>query len=127
MKKIYKRDLQKQQKDLNESINEGMYTASQLTNMLLDDIRKGIRGIHAPDEKELKTLALKRLKMKRVMKRDIQDTINGWENSLADARKDKIREYMFSDVKATKGKIPESFEYVAESVSEKFARLRPNL
>ena len=121
------KDLQKQQKDLNESINEGMYTASQLTNMLLDDIRKGIRGIHAPDEKELKTLALKRLKMKRVMKRDIQDTINGWENSLADARKDKIREYMFSDVKATKGKIPESFEYVAESVSEKFARLRPNL
>lgn len=121
------KDLQQQQKDLNESINEGMYTASQLTNMLLDDIRKGIRGIHVPDEKELKTLALKRLKMKRVMKRDIEDTINGWENSLADARKDKIREYMFSDVKATKGKIPESFDYVAESVSEKFARLRPNL
>jgi len=122
------KDLQQQQKDLNESINEGMYTADQLTNMLLDDIRKGIRkGIQAPDEKELKTLALKRLKMKRVMKRDIEDTINGWENSLADARKDKIREYMFSDVKATKGKIPESFEYVAESVSQKFARLRSNL
>mgnify|MGYP003655640481 CR=1 FL=1 len=125
------KDLQQQQKDLNESfefIDEGMYTADQLTNMLLDDIRKGIRkGIQAPDEKELKTLALKRLKMKRVMKRDIEDTINGWENSLADARKDKIREYMFSDVKATKGKIPESFDYVAESVSQKFARLRKTL
>ena len=30
-------------------------------------------------------------------------------------------------MKATKGKIPESFEYVAESVSEKFARLRKTL
>ena len=111
-----------------EFIDEGMYTADQLTNMLLDDIRKGIRkGIQAPDEKELKTLALKRLKMKRVMKVDIEDTINGWEKSLADARKDKMREEMFSFVKATKGKIPESFEYVAESVSQKFARLRSNL
>ena len=111
-----------------EFIDEGMYTADQLTNMLLDDIRKGIRkGIQAPDEKELKTLALKRLKMKRVMKVDIEDTINGWEKSLADARKDKMREKMFSFIKTTKGKIPESFEYVAESVSEKFARLRSNL
>ena len=111
-----------------EFIDEGMYTADQLTNMLLDDIRKGIRkGIQAPDEKELKTLALKRLKMKRVMKVDIEDTINGWEKSLADARKDKMREKMFSFIKTTKGKIPESFEYVAESVSDKFARLRSNL
>ena len=31
--------------------------------------------------------------MKRVMKRDIEDTIK--VKSLADARKDKIREYMF--------------------------------
>ena len=111
-----------------ESIDEGMYTADQLTNMLLDDIRKGIRkGIQAPDEKELKTLALKRLKMKRVNKVDIEDTINGWEKSLADARKDKMREKMFSFIKTTKGKIPESFDYVAESVSDKFARLRSNL
>ena len=111
-----------------ESIDEGMYTASQLTGMLIDDIRKGIRkGIQAPDAKELKELALKRLKMKRVNKVDIEDTINGWEKSLADARKDKMREEMFSFVKATKGKIPESFEYVAESVSQKFARLRSNL
>ena len=111
-----------------EFIDEGMYTADQLTNMLLDDIRKGIRkGIQAPDEKELKTLALKRLKMKRVMKVDIEDTINGWEKSLADARKDKMREKMFSFIKTTKGKIPESFEYVAESVSDKFARLKSNL
>ena len=111
-----------------ESIDEGMYTASQLTGMLIDDIRKGIRkGIQAPDEKELKELALKRLKMKRVNKVDIEDTINGWEKSLADARKDKMREKMFSFIKTTKGKIPESFEYVAESVSDKFARLRSNL
>jgi len=111
-----------------EFIDEGMYTADQLTNMLLDDIRKGIRkGIQAPDEKELKELALKRLKMKRVNKVDIEDTINGWEKSLADARKDKMREKMFSFIKTTKGKIPESFEYVAESVSDKFARLRSNL
>ena len=104
-----------------ESLVEGMYTAGQLTDMLLDDIRKGTRkGIHTPDAKELKTLALKRLKMKRVAKVDIEDTINGWEASLADARKDKRREDML-------GKIPESFEYVAESVSEKFARLRSNL
>ena len=104
-----------------ESLVEGMYTAGQLTDMLLDDIRKGTRkGIHTPDAKELKTLALKRLKMKRVAKVDIEDTINGWEASLADARKDKRREDML-------GKIPESFEYVAESVSDKFARLRSNL
>ena len=104
-----------------ESLVEGMYTATQLTGMLLDDIRKGTRkGIHTPDAKELKTLALKRLKMKRVAKVDIEDTINGWEASLADARKDKRREDML-------GKIPESFEYVAESVSDKFARLRSNL
>ena len=97
------------------AIDEGMYTADQLTNMLLDDIRKGIRkGIQAPDEKELKELALKRLKMKRVMKVDIEDTINSWEKSLADARKDKMRENMF-------GKIPESFAYVKKSaVKEAF-------
>ena len=124
------KDLQKQQKALDESVEplvEGMYTASQLTDMLLDDIRKGTRkGIHTPDAKELKALALKRLKMKRVAKVDIEDTINGWDTSLADARKDKRREDMFS-MYPSKGKIPESFEYVAESVSEKFARLRKEI
>jgi len=105
-------------------LGEGMYTASQLTDMLLDDIRRGDRkGTHAPDEKELKELAKKRLKMNRLMKADIQDTIDDWDSSLAAARKDKHREFL--------GKIPESVNesYVPleESVSAKFKRLRLNL
>jgi hypothetical protein len=121
------KDLQKQHKALDESVDiveEGMYTASQLTDMLLDDIRRGDRkGTHAPDEKELKELAKKRLKMNRLMKADIQDTIDDWDSSLAAARKDKHREFL--------GKIPESVNEshipLVESISDKFKRLSPNL
>ena len=75
-------------------VNE-MYRALQLSNMLLDMIRDGKRkGVETPTADEIQKLA-PRLGKKRIQKRDVQDVIDGWEQSLKDAKGETMRNKMF--------------------------------
>ena len=77
-----------------EDINE-MYVATQLANMLLDDIRNGKRkGVKPPTADEIQKLA-SRLGKKRISKRDVQEVIDDWDFMVNQAKGETQRNKMF--------------------------------
>ena len=117
------KDLQKQQKELNESVEPEYVEESE-------SAEKGLKAIPAVLSWDIEQFLKKQKDAKKLTKGSFTDLIQalhsrGFEDRLNGAN---LRNFQAVVKKHIKESVEsESFEYVAESVSEKFARLRPNL
>ena len=92
---IKENKIMKNLKTLNEfQVNE-MYAATQLANMLLDDIRDGKRkDAKTPTADEIQKLA-PRIGKKKIQKRDVQAVIDDWDFMVNQAKGETMRNKMF--------------------------------
>ena len=120
------KDLQKQQKELNESVEPESFEYVEES----ESAEKGLKAIPAVLSWDIEQFLKKQKDAKKLIKGSFTDLVQalhsrGFEDRLNGAN---LRNFQAVVKKHIKESVePESFEYVAESVSEKFARLRPNL